>query len=69
MQDYTTGGSDYVIERFSNGEKKQIIKNGYIQYVTCKNSKIGIIWVDNLQWWYYTEADQNGTIDMTWDLN
>ena len=27
MQDYSSGANDYVIERFSNGEKKQIIKN------------------------------------------
>jgi len=35
-----------VIEKFSNGESKVIVKNGDVRFVSLKDSKIGLIYTD-----------------------
>ena len=65
QNDYAT--ESYVVEKF-NGEKKVILKGGYLKAYSFKEGKIGLTWIDEGRKLFYTEADKAGNIILTADL-
>ncbi len=62
--------NDYVIEKFSSGEKKIVIKNGNVQSYVCQGSKVGIYWIESSsEKWFYTQVDSSGNQELNRDLN